>query len=268
MMKLLFALTMVSAAVLLGSVSQDVVVPIQDGSELELMQIRNEEYPQPSTPGLRYPTAADATISKLNSETKFGLSDTLLVHKSSDAELISYIKFDLVDTQIDVLYWNASLLLHLISGLDEDIAKIDLYFVDDNSWEEGNLTWTNAPGLLILAAADFSVENDMVQWVLDPDQVQQRRDRYLTIALVAREETVGIIEFSSRETNQPPVLPAWGLTTGPEVLSHPILPPRLPTGPIDVPVDNTAFRTYSVALVLVGVTAGVLVGFLFLRRRR
>ena len=115
---------------------------------------------------------------------------------------------------------------------------------------------------------NYLVENEMVQWVLDPDEVQQRRDRYLTIVLVAREETAESLEFSSRETNQPPVLPAWSLRTGLELETGPPLPPRFPTGPIDVPVNNPAFRTYSIALLLVGVAAGVLVGFLFLRRRR
>lgn len=89
---------------------------------------------------LTFLPSADATVESDSPEANFGTGNRLQIDTGPDHNFL--IKFDVVGTNNRSVV-EARLRLHTVN---ESNAGGDFYFVEDNSWDEGSVTWATAPG--------------------------------------------------------------------------------------------------------------------------
>jgi hypothetical protein len=138
---------------------------------------------------------ADSYVYDSNSSTNYGTA-TYMVTKSSGRYM--FLKFDL--SEIDGAISNAILEVYSKHTKTETRTA---YRVDDDSWTEEGITWSNQPEYTSEIASVYSISTGYVNWtVTDFVAIQNGGDRIVTICVKDPEETSNGVDFYSKENGE------------------------------------------------------------------
>ena len=154
----------------------------------------------------------------------------------------AFLKFDLSDIPNDVIIVSAKLHLDRYTG-ENDTEKIGTYFVSDDTWAEGGITWLNQPDMMSLVdAIDVGPHDGGYIWdVTSKTTTEAAGDDILSLGLkFIDEETKRHQDFYDRESDA-------GLKPYLEIITRKVVSP---VGGIVVPVDKLGLMTpYVVSIV-------------------
>jgi hypothetical protein len=138
---------------------------------------------------------ADSYVHSSNPSTNYGTA-TYMVTKSSGRYM--YLKFDL--SEIDGAISNA--ILKVYSKHKKTTIRT-AYRVDDDSWTEDGITWSNQPEYTSEIATASSITVGYINWtVTEFAAIQNGGDGILTICVKDPEETSNGIDFYSKENGE------------------------------------------------------------------
>ncbi len=122
----------------------------------------------------------------------------------------SFLRFDL--STVSGALTEAELVLHVSALANEGTLNrpIELRKVNDDTWQEGTITWSNQPTLGSLITA-FTVSDDDLDQTVSLDvtdfvTAEQSGDGMVSFALVQPTNQNASVVFSAKESTHPPVL--------------------------------------------------------------
>lgn len=117
---------------------------------------------------------ADAYVSQAEPETNFGTAADMGIRRSNDGTALeTYLKFD-ISQAADAVIGQVKMTTYIAqhnSGNARENFFVDVYAVEDNTWEETGITWSNKPAsvnpVLLAANVDWFNTGTAVEWTGD-----------------------------------------------------------------------------------------------------
>ncbi|WKN44032.1 CBM96 family carbohydrate-binding protein [Tunicatimonas pelagia] len=154
------------------------------------------------------PPVADAFVRGGSfSQDNYGQETELVVKKVADNTFsrYSYLRFSLDDIRGEVDF--AQLVINALAIDIQGQGPVELYRVDNDQWDENNITWANRPACGQRLGEIVVDKNTLGVQTLDiTEVVSQETDGVLSLALVQPANAAVGVTFGSRESNTSPAL--------------------------------------------------------------
>lgn len=151
----------------------------------------------------------DTYINAYEPNTNYGASyDFAIWYWSPTRKYIAFLKFDLSSIPTEATITRAVFHAHLSRKGGGKTAQVGVHFVSDNTWNEYEITWNNAPSYRIdptYVNNTVAFEEVWYSWIVTSAVSEALPKRILSFALVSEVES-NIDRFSSRESMNKPIL--------------------------------------------------------------